>query len=244
MAETEESPKSALAQAIEATKPKAYPFTVHGLLGLGKKPVHKVAIHALRKAEEEGALKDAHRRVEQFAEDIDSLKGDDDLMNDAKAMAIIQKGVRTEDNSMEAFYGVAWMRENFTGDHVGQLMNLVNEVRMKESGIQWDFSTDRVNAITQLCVRAAQTEIPERVLSAYQREYLSSLVVLLALRLYKFERPGVEVVRDEETGKYKIQYPEGDGPEWEALPDGWIDDPELDGDIADAIAEDHERVPD
>lgn len=237
-----EEPRSELALAIEANKPKAYPFEVHGIFGLGRRPIRKVSIHAPRKGEDEAALKDAHVRVDHFADGVDSLKGDEDLLNDAKAMAIIQRAVRSEDNSLEVFGGVDWMKKHFTGDQVGQLINLITEVRVKEAGIQWDMSLDRLDSIIQLCVRASATDIPERVLSAYQREYLSSLVCLMALRIYRLERPGVEVKRDPDTGKMMIAYPEGQGPEWEKLPEGWLEDPELDEGVADAVAEDHERI--
>jgi hypothetical protein len=235
------NPKSPLALAIEEDKPKAYPFNVQGVFGLGERPIHKVSVSAPRKAQDENALKDAHFRIDKFAEGNQALKDDEDLLNDAKAMAIIQRAVRTEGGVMEAFPGVGWMREEMTGPQIGQLLNLVNEVRRRESGIQWGFTAERVESIIQLCVRAANSDIPERVLSQYQREYLSSLVVLLALRVYRHERAGVSVEQDEETGRYVVKYADGDGPEWEPLPDGVLDDPTLDEGVEDAFPEDHEQ---
>lgn len=236
-----EKPRSELAKAIEAAKPKSYPFSVEGIFGLGGKRIPKVSVMAPRKAQDENALKDAHFRIEKFAEGNQPLKDDDDLLNDAKAMAIIQRAVRTEDGKSEVFYGVDWMREEMTGNQIGQLLNLVNEVRRKESGISWEFTSDRVEAIIQLCVRASGSDIPERVLSQYQREYLSSLVVLFALRVYRHERTGVTVEMDEKTGRYAVKYAEGDGPEWEALPDGVLNDPELDEGVEEAFPEEHEK---
>lgn len=243
MAETESPAKSPLAEAIEANKPKAYPFAVQNMFGLGNRPIHKVAIHAPRKGEDEAAVKEAVTRIDEFSEGNETLKNDPDLTNDAKAMAIIQRAVRSEDNRIQAFAGVAWMRDHFTGNHVGQLINLINEVRVKEAGIDWGLSSERIDATIQLCVRAAQTDIPERVLSKFQREYLSTLVVMLCLRVYALTRPGVEVVKGED-GNFVIRYAEGDGPEWEPLPEGWIDDPDLDEAVAAAVAEGHEQDPD
>lgn len=243
MAEGEHPAKSPLAEAIESNKPKAYPFAVQGMFGLGQRPIRKVAIHAPRKGEDEAAVKEAVTRIDEFSEGNETLKNDPDLTNDAKAMAIIQRAVWTEDEKMQAFPGVAWMRQHFTGNHVGQLINLINEVRVKEAGIDWGLSAERIDATVQLCVRAASTDIPERVLSQFQREYLTSLVVLLCLRIYELSRPGVEVVKDED-GNLVIRYADGDGPEWEALPEGIIDDPDLDESVAAAFAEDHERDPD
>lgn len=240
MAETTNT-KSTLALAIEQNKPKGYPFDVQGIFGLGHRPVHKVTVHAPRKAEDENALKDAHNRVESFSAGVSSLANDEDLLNDAKAMAIIQRAVKDSENRLDAFAGVDWMRTEMTGDQIGQMLNLVNEVRRKESGIQHDMTPEKVDAIIQLCVRAAGSDIPERVLSQYQREYLTSLVVLLALRVYQHDRTGVSVDRDEETGDYVVKYQDGATPEWEALPDGIIDDPSLDEGVEDSFPEDHEK---
>ncbi len=230
-------PKSELAKAIEAKVRKSYPFVVNDVFGLGKKPIHKIRIRELTKGEEEQAIRSAIARIDALVGDMEHAREDPDLINDAKAMEIIALACRTEDDKMQAFPGGKWLKKLNGGSVIGYLFNLVNQVKQKEGVIEYDLSLDKIEAIINLCVRAQSSDIPERVLAAYQREALNSLVIVLCLMIHSYRQPGVTLERDEETGWWVTKHTDGSGPDYEALPDGWLNDPELDPDVAGAVAD-------
>ncbi len=210
--------KSLLGQAIELRKPHSWPFDVNGIFGLAGKKVHKINVHVPRKGDEESALIAAHRHVQDLTQGAEAAREDQDIVHDAKAREIIQRACWDEDDSKQAFYGSEWINKNITGDQLGVLLNLVNEARRNEPGAtRWDSSDDVVESIITLCVRASDTPLAERVMVQYQREYLTSPVVILALKIYELRRPGVTVTRDAETGKFHIAFPRGFEPDFEPL---------------------------
>ena len=243
---SDDEERSPLGKALEERKVKGKPFVVNGIFGLGGRPIHKVHVRVPNKGDEFIAVTEAHRFVTEMTQGAESARDDPDMMNDAKAMELIQRAVYDEDDGAQAFYGPNWMRAaapkggGFTGDQVGVLVNLMNEVRRADGPIVWDFEEDRVNPIIDLCIRAAGTDIPERVLAPYRREYLSSLVVLLSLKIYELRRPEAHVTRDED-GNFKLTFDDGSGPDFEPLPEGFLNDPDALEALEDAMPDEDEK---
>jgi hypothetical protein len=226
--------KSPLANALAARKQKAHPFVVNGVFGLGGKPIHKVHLRVPTNDQKERAVAAARNRLRERANGDEGLLDDPDVSNDAKSRELLQLVTTDEADQIQAFYGGDWMARNMTDDQIGQLLNLLNEVRRKDGPISWDLSDVRVESIVDLCVRASNSEIPERVLSNYQREFLTSLVVLLSLKLYEARKPGVQVVEDGDGG-FQLKWPEGEGPDFEPLAPDMIHSPEQLEALTDAL---------
>jgi hypothetical protein len=229
----DDGPKSPLAEALQKRKQKPYPFVVNGIFGLGGKPIHKIHLRVPTNDQKERAITAARGRLRELANGDEGLLDDPDVSNDAKTRELLQLVTTDEDDKIQAFYGGAWMAKHLTDDQIGLLLNLLNEVRRKEGPISWDLSDVKVEAIVDLCVRASSSEIPERVLANYQREFLTSLVVLLSLKLYEARNPTVKVVADGDN--FKLEWPDGAGPDFESLAPSMLDTPEKVEALTDAL---------
>jgi hypothetical protein len=196
--------KSALAAAIEARGRRAYVFDVTGFFGPGAREMPRIGFRVAVKAEEDNAIVLAHGYAHQRSlaagDAAESARKDADLLGDAKlihALCEVCRDVKPVGGEIapsandaawgiskySAFPGPEWMRKNLTTDHLAALMNLYTEVRRAESPVPEDVTEERVEALGELCRNHAADSIPEAVLAAYPREWLTHAFVMQSIML-------------------------------------------------------------
>ena len=179
--------ESHLARALRerASNRRRVEYDVSELLGA---PGSKVWVRVPTKGEQDLAIKRAHEYVARLAtgEGGEQLKGDDDIVQDAKAAAILHAAVRGNDPGVEgmhpAFPSVRWIIDKLTADQIASLLSLVNEVRSSESGGVRVLTPEEVDALV-LVIANSDLQSAQVTLARFQREALSHLVVVLATRL-------------------------------------------------------------
>jgi hypothetical protein len=178
--------KSKLVQAIEARPRKVYEFEVQGFFDLGGKAVHKIGIRSATKSEQDKSIIAAYQRIEELS-GHDRYKGDEDLIVDAKTIQILfhvcrraEEGDKKSGYRYPAFPGPAWMADNLTTDQIAVLLHLYSEVREKEGPLRSSISMDDIRTMAKLCSDSSDTDIPEHVLAAAEREWLTQAFVLLS----------------------------------------------------------------
>lgn len=212
--------KSRLAKAIEARERKQYDFEVHDFFGLGNKPIHKIGIRVSTKSEQDGAVVAAHKYIEAKA---GNSLSDEDILVDAKTIEVlfhacrevveVEPGAEPPKHNYPAFPGPQWMRDNMTTDQLAVLLNLYNEVRRKESPTTWQISSEDVNALAFACAEISDSDLPEKLLARFDREWLTQAFVMLSVQL-KEMRDVVQgfgqAIRDEQVSSQGD--PEADQP--------------------------------
>jgi len=189
--------KSKFALAVEARPRRAYEFDVGGFFGLGGLPIHKIAIRVAVKSEEDVAIVSAYDYLTKAGATADSgARTDADILNDAKAIEVLfrccqraepgdpAKNVPSDEAQgyrYSAFPGPEWMRNNLTTDQLATILNLVNEVRVKEGPLKLDIDLATVRALAQGCDALADTDTPDVLLAPCSREWLAQAFVLLAI---------------------------------------------------------------
>lgn len=184
--------RSPLIQAIEKRERKAHHFRVNDFLGLPGPQIHHIAIRVATKEEEDAAVISAHEYVKNAAGQSDA-RTDADLLLDAKACHILHWVCREVDIDAPAFLGRDWMAKHFTTDHIACLLNLYREVRKKEGPQPKELDDSTAEAILTACASAikAGEDIPAQVIANCNRETLSELILMAAVKL--------DVARDEAT---------------------------------------------
>lgn len=179
--------ESQLARALRerASNRRKVEFDVSELLGT---PGAKVWVRVPTKGEQDLALKRAHEYVARLAsgDGGEQLKADEDIVQDAKAAAILHAAVRGNDPGVEgmhpAFPSVRWIIEKLTADQIASLLSLVNEVRSGEAGGVRVLTADEVDALVEV-ISQSDLGSAQVAMARFQREALSHLVVVLATRL-------------------------------------------------------------
>jgi hypothetical protein len=184
-----EEPRSRLAKAIEARGRKYIIVDVShlGLVGLGEKPIAKIAFRVNVKGEEDAAIVNAWRYVEALAKGTDAVK-DEDLTRDAKLCHALWTACREVDEKGSlgvsgAFPSPGWMRDNLDSDELAALLNIYNDVRFRKSPFPYEFTDDEVERVAMLCADGAATEIPTAMLAGMPREIVAQYVILLSCKL-------------------------------------------------------------
>jgi len=179
--------ESALARQLRerASNRRKVEYDVSELLGT---PGAKVWVRVPTKGEQDLALKRAHEYVARLAtgEGSEALKDDADLVQDAKAAAILHAAIRGNDAGVEgmhpAFPSVRWIIERLTADQIASLLSLVNEVRSSEPGGTRVLTDDEMEAMVTI-ISKTELEGAQVALARFQREALSHMVVVLATKL-------------------------------------------------------------
>jgi hypothetical protein len=189
-------------------------FDISELLGT---PGSKVWVRVPTKGEQDLALKRAHEYVARIAtgEGGEALKVDNDLVQDAKAAAILHAAIRGNDPGVEgmhpAFPSVRWIIEKLTADQIASLLSLVNEVRSGEAGGVRVLTPEEIDALVDV-ISESDLHSAQVALARFQREALSHLVVVLATRLVAAR--SATVIHDDAaaTAKAAEASPERDKP--------------------------------
>lgn len=179
--------ESQLAKALRerAGNRRKVEYDVSELLGT---PGAKVWVRVPTKGEQDLALKRAHEYVARIAtgEGGEQMKHDVDLVQDAKAAAILHAAIRGNDPGVEgmhpAFPSVRWIIEKLTADQIASLLSLVNEVRSSEAGGVRVLTPEEVDALVDV-ISQSDLQSAQVAMARFQREALSHLVVVLATRL-------------------------------------------------------------
>lgn len=194
-ATTNDAP-TALATAIEQEQRAGATREVNGFFGLANAPIYRIRFVVLRKQEENDALRAAHSYCVQQASGNDAALQDPDFTLDAKHVEILHRACKEDGSNRPAFPGPQWMRDKLTGDQIGVLLSIYNEVRAKCGPIDYDLSQESIDAIVKACADASETDLPDLVLERFPREVLSSMIVRLACML----RDAREDIEALETG--------------------------------------------
>ncbi len=194
-------PKSTLAAAIEARPRALHVFPVSGFFGLGDAPILSVAVRVARKADEDAAVVAAHKHAAEATkvggESAAAAARDIDLLGDAKVVEILYRTLRNEkDPRYAAFPSPGWMRSNIGTDQLAALMDLVREVRVKESPRPREIDDRAIEALVSLCGEHAADDIPEAVLAGYTREFLTHAFTLVCEKL-RAARLSVDVLLEQ-----------------------------------------------
>lgn len=186
---------SPLAEAISKRTRTLYEFDVSEVF---KVTGNRVKIRVVTKAEQDMALVGAHKYAAAKAADMPDAARDPDLLDDAKSAFVAFAACRDADepDKFPAFPAPQWMLENLTTDEVAYLVNLMNEVRTKESPSPMSISDEMIDGIAELCAANVSSEIPEKVLAAFTREYLTHVVVMMSARNAELRARVVELSQD------------------------------------------------
>lgn len=183
---------SPLAEAISKRTRKLYEFEVSEVF---KVTGNRVKVRVVTKAEQDLALVGAHKYAAGKASDMPDAAHDPDLLDDAKSAFVAFAACRDADepDKFPAFPAPQWMLEHLTTDEVAHLVNLMNEVRVKESPSPMSISDEMIDGIAELCAANVSSEIPESVLASFTREYLTHVVVMLSARNVELRARVVEL---------------------------------------------------
>jgi hypothetical protein len=188
MAQGNEQRLSALAQVIAARERRCYDFETNGFLGLAGKPILTIKVRVATKGEQDRAVLGAHKYVEELAKDarVDAKVAaeDRDILSDAKTCFILFEVCRdAEDPNYPAFPGPRWMIDHLSTDEIGVLLNCYTEVLRATGTIDFDLSTERVEALSQALAATADSDAPNAYLARYTREQVTEICIRLAVML-------------------------------------------------------------
>lgn len=175
---------SEIARAILARQRKTYEFDVGPYVGLGE-TVSKIAVRVPTKREQDIALVGAHEYVAQLSAKTPAVKDDPEILLDAKAAFIVAVACRRaeEPEKMPAWPSGGWLSENLTSDQISVLLNLVNQVRAKESPTPTQISEEQIEAFIAMAALASGTELPDIALAGLPQVYVVQLFVMTAMKL-------------------------------------------------------------
>ncbi len=199
-------PRSAFALAIEeaARSRPVEVFDVSGLFGLGDRAIPRVGIRRATKGEQDRALKNAHRYVADLAGDVEAVKSDRDILQDAKAAAVAFEFCREvhppecacifckdlpvdpknplawRPTGHSALPSAKWAIEHLAPEQIAVLINLANEWRAKQAPSPTEIDDVTIEAYISLCTT---NEEPEYAMAGVGREYLVHLAILLSHKL-------------------------------------------------------------
>jgi hypothetical protein len=182
-----------LSAAMKSTTRRLYDYDLGPMIGL-QTGVAKFRVPTKR--EQDRAVAGAYDYAKKLTETNEKAAEDPDIISDAKSAFIVFEASRdaSDPEKFPAFYAPSWMMDNMTADQIAVMVNIVNEVRRKESPGPGIVDDEMVEQVATLCADHASDEIPQLALSNMNREVLSHLVVLLSLKLAeaRAEVPEVE----------------------------------------------------
>lgn len=170
----------------------------------------RVCYRVATKAEEDSAIAAAHAYVDRLAKlaegGAEQLRQDPDALNDAKARQALYRVCRDPENPDKTLFPTpSWMAEQLDTHTIAGLLNGYNEVRARKAGIPWDITDVSLDGTREMLVAAADTELPERLLAMFTREYLATLLTLICQRWDEDRRRAAgalrELLRGDPAGK-------------------------------------------
>lgn len=186
------SPFAAAVQARADARPvDSFDVSPFGFFPEGFKAAPRIGIRVPTEWEQQCALTEALKHVEEFAGGVATIRADADIITNAKnafiAYAFAREVTETSPGVWEptgnpAFPAPRWMRERLDAERIGVLVNLANEVRAKQAPQPVEIDDVTVEAYLSLCATAAE---PEYGMVGCTREYVVQLVILGAVKLAK-----------------------------------------------------------
>jgi hypothetical protein len=175
-------------RALDKRPRKTHTFDVNDFFGVGDVPLPKIAFRVAVKADEDNAVVGAHVYVNDKCKGADSAKSDSDILLDAKTIEVLHNVCRSaSEPEYPAFPSPGWMRSRLTSDHAATLLNLYNEVRKAEGPSPRVIDNDTAEQLLGLALAASHAEeeipTPTRVFAGCNREALSELLVVAAIKL-------------------------------------------------------------
>ena len=141
-----------------------------------------VVVNNVRRQEQ--ACNAAHGHVEQAAPATERARAafmaDLDVLTNAKMIESLCHAFRlVDDPDYPLFPGTDWMRDNLTATAVGILTNIYCECQAaEEPTMAPEIDRDTIERVIATSVAHFSDDIPELVLSPYEREWLTQLVIL------------------------------------------------------------------
>lgn len=185
MTPTTAEPKSDFAKAIETrfANRRCHDFDIDGFFGLGNAPIPKVAIRVPTKREEIAAIDQAHAMIKSLCGQPEA-RTDADVIQDMKAACVAFWACRNVSNhKYHAFPGPQWMFEHLTGDQIGALVNLMNQVRVLESPTPIEYGDETIEAWAVVLANNAGSDLPTVQMAGLPREHLTYLLTCFAEKL-------------------------------------------------------------
>ena len=186
MAPGSEERMSTLARMIAERERICYDFETNGFLGLAGKPIQKIKVRVATKGEQDRAVLGAHKYVEELAKDarldVKVASEDRDILSDAKTCFVLFEVCRdADDPKYPAFPGPRWMMDHLSTDEIGVLLNCYTEVLRATGTIDFDLSTDRIDALSKALAATADTDAPNAYLVRYSREQVVEICIRQAV---------------------------------------------------------------
>lgn len=154
----------------------------------------KVGIRIPTKRAQDVAIVAAHKYVNALArdggkEDVEGVRQDRDVLQDAKSACIISEFVRDlKSGGKYPAFTPQWACENLRPEEIAVFLNVANAVRAERHGLAAKVTDDGVEAWITICDEADSTEFPARVLAGCSREYLEFLVLRMAMKVAEARR--------------------------------------------------------
>lgn len=180
-------------------------FEVNGVLGLGGKPVRRIAMQIIPNGEETESILSAHDTQAECAKragrgEAAAAKDADIFANEKNIEALFRICRRVDKNGKPtraaAFPGPKWMREELSTDEIAALLNLYDELKRKYGGTSLEIDDEMVETIARVLHEHLADDIPEAVLAPYPRWFLTHLATMLASKLQD-ARKSVEVLLED-----------------------------------------------
>ncbi len=175
---------SELAQAVLARPRKTYEFDIGPYVGLGER-VGTIAVRVPTKREQDLALVGAHEYIAKLADKNDRIKDDPEILLDTKAAFIVATACRRASNpdKMPAWPSGGFIHEHLTADQIAVCLNIVNQVRAKDSPTPTAIDSQIVDALSVRYATMAETDLPDLEVAAMPHSYLVQLYIMTCAKL-------------------------------------------------------------
>lgn len=188
----EEAKTEGIQEALAKRKRWTATLDVSEMFGHDGAALPKVTFRILTKSEDRAALTAAHAAAAALAQKAgggaSAIREDEDFLRDFKTTEALWRAIRKPDNTDEpAFITPEWMSDALDTDQLSCLLNLYLECRKRRGPLPPDLDSDRIDAIRDGCVTSFDSAVPEIVLAAFDREYLTAFIVL-AMKQWHDER--------------------------------------------------------
>ncbi|NIV35917.1 MAG: hypothetical protein GWN58_42645 [Anaerolineae bacterium] len=194
------------------------------LIGHDGTPLTRVCYRINSKADEDLAVAAAHAQVHRIAElaeqGKDAFRQDGDVLTDNKSIQALYRCCRDPENPERTLFPTPeWMRRELDTDTIAGLLNGYLECRARKNGVPWDVTDVSLDSTREMLVAARDTELPERLLAMFAREYLSTLLTLVCCRWHDERQRVCDVLKEalrEDGGDLWRNEAEGLVEEWQA----------------------------
>lgn len=158
-------------------------FDVGKMLGLAD---GKIAVRVATKAEQDRAVVGAHDYAKRLAGDNKDAAHDPDILADAKSAFIAHVTCRDakQPDKLPAFLSPTWMMENLSSEQIATLVDMANDVRLRQPAMASRPQDIDADAIAEFCWQNAEdVEVALDHVLKMDRDQLARTVFALSVKL-------------------------------------------------------------